>query len=56
MVPKQVLPLRVRVDLGVMAIKGYATHPRSPQLEPHYQMQFRIIPRTPLLWECLTLL
>ena len=41
--PKQVLPLLIRVDLGVMAIKGYSTLPRSQELEPYYQMQFSVI-------------
>ena len=31
MIPQQVLPLRVRVDLGVMALKKYYTPPREPQ-------------------------
>ena len=26
-------------------MKGYFTFPRSPELEPHYQMQFSIMPR-----------
>ena len=43
--PKQVLQLQVRVDLGVMAMKGYSTFPRSPKLEPHHQMQFSVISR-----------
>ena len=37
---KQVLPLLVIADLKVMAIKRY--------LEPHHQMLFSVIPRTPL--------
>ena len=28
----------------VMAMKGYSTLPRSPELEPQHQMQFNIIP------------
>ena len=43
---KQVLPLRFTVDLGVMAIKEYFPLFRSPELEPHNQMQFSVIPRT----------
>ena len=35
--------IRVRVDLGVMTIKGYSTLPKSPELEPNYQMQFSVI-------------
>ena len=27
-------------------MKGYSTLPRSPELEPHHQIQFSIIPRT----------
>ena len=34
--PQQVLPLQVRVDLGVMAMKGYSALPGAPELEPHY--------------------
>ena len=34
----QVLPLRARVDLGAMAIKGYSAFPKVPRLlEPHHQ-------------------
>ena len=37
--PYQVLPLRARLDLGAMAIKGYSTFPNAPALlEPHYQI------------------
>ena len=28
-----------------MAIKGYSTIPKSPELEPHHQMQFNVITR-----------
>ena len=35
------------VDLGLMAMKGYFTLPRSPEMESHYQMQLSVIPRTP---------
>ena len=32
------LPLRARVDLGAMAMKGYSVFPKAPELlEPHYQ-------------------
>ena len=41
--PKQVLPLRVRVDLGVMRMKSYFTLFRAPELVPHLQIQFSII-------------
>ena len=37
--PYQVLPFPVRVDLGVMAIKGYSAFPKAPALlEPHHQI------------------
>ena len=46
---------RVRVDLGVMTMKRYSTLPRSPELEPHRQMQYSFIPRILLLvWGGLT--
>ena len=33
------LPLRARVDLGAMAMKGYSAFPKTPALlEPHHQM------------------
>ena len=32
----------VRVDLGVMAMNGYSTFLRSPEMELHYQMQFSV--------------
>ena len=48
MEPKQILPLQVRVNLGFMPMKGYYTLLRPPELEPHYQMQFSVILRTPL--------
>ena len=45
----QVLPLRVKVDPGVMAMKAYSTLLKPPELEPHHQMQFTVIPKTPFL-------
>ena len=37
--PYQVLPLRSRVDLGAMAMKGYSAFPKSPSLlEPLHQI------------------
>ena len=43
---KQVPILQVRVDLRVIARKRYSTLTKSPGLiPPHYQMQFRIIPK-----------
>ena len=41
--PKLELLLQIRVHLRVMAMKGY-----FPELESHHQMQFSVIPRTPL--------
>ena len=33
------LPLRARVDLGAMAMKGYSAFPKAPVLlEPHHQI------------------
>ena len=47
MKPLQVLPPRLRVDIGVMAVKEWdSTLPESPELEPHYQIQFSVITRT----------
>ena len=37
-----------RMDLGVMKMKRYSTLSRELELEPHHQMQFSIIHRTPL--------
>ncbi len=35
----QVLPLRLRVDLGVMAMKGYSAFPKVPALlDIHHQI------------------
>ena len=36
----------VRVDLGVMAMKGYSVLPRAPGVEPHHQMASRHIRKT----------
>ena len=36
MEPLQVQPVWVRVDLGVMAMKGYSTFTKAPGLEPHH--------------------
>ena len=38
--------LTVRVDLGVMTMKGYSTLHKAQGLEPHSQTQFSVIPRT----------
>ena len=42
---EQVLPLWVRVGLGVMAMKRYSTLSRSPDIEPHHHMKFLGCPR-----------
>ena len=35
------LPLRARVDLGAMAIKGYSAFPKAQALlEPHHQIVY----------------
>ena len=34
----QVLPLRVRVDLGILTMKEYSTFPKDLGLEPHQQI------------------
>ena len=41
-----VLPILIRVVLRVMAMKEYFIFPKDSGLEPVYQMQFSIIPRT----------
>ena len=46
--PKYVLLLWVKVDQGVMAIKGYSTLPKASGLDPYYWMQFSNILRTSL--------
>ena len=38
--------LLTTVDYGVISIKGYLTLPRSPELESHDQMNFRVLTRT----------
>ena len=53
--PYQVLPFRVSVDLGAMAMKGYSAFPKAPALlEPHYQTVLCHIQDT--RWGGLTLL
>ena len=39
--------IKIEIYLGVMAMKQYFTLFRSPELEPHYLMQFNVIPRPP---------
>ena len=36
--PWLVLPLQVKVDLEVMAMKRYSTFPKALELEPYHQM------------------
>ena len=36
--PNTVLILWVSINLGVMAIKGYSTFPKAPELKPHHQI------------------
>ena len=43
-----VLPLRIRVDLDIITLKGYSTFPKSPKPETHHQMLFNVVHRTPL--------
>ena len=44
-VHKWVLPIRVWMNLGIMAMKGYSTLYKAPELELHHQMGFCLIPR-----------
>ena len=39
---------KVKVDLGVIAMKEYTTLMRSPELEPHHKMQFNDVLKTPI--------
>ena len=43
--PKQGMPMWVRVDLGIIAMKEYSTFCKAPELEPCHQIQFRVISR-----------
>ena len=45
-----VLPLRVTVDLGVMAMKGYSTHLKSSELGPPHQILFSVILSIPYFY------
>ena len=49
--PYHVTPLWFRVDLGVIAMKGYSSFPKAPGLEPHHQLQFTLIPRTLVIFD-----
>ena len=46
--PKQVQH-RIRVDLGVIAMKDYSTQPTSSKVDLYHQIQFNVILRTPLI-------
>ena len=48
---KQILPIRVRVKLEVIAMKGYSILPRYPELDPHHQKVLNVIYRTPFCEE-----
>ena len=46
---QRVIPLQVRVDRRVIAMKGYSILLKYPILQPAHQMYFSIIVRTSLL-------
>ena len=50
--PYQVLPLRSRVNLGAMTMKGYSTFPKAERLKTHHQIVQCQIQDT--LWGSLT--
>ena len=39
---------QIRENLGAMAMKKYSALFRSPEVEPHYHVQFEVIPKKPL--------
>ena len=41
----QILLIRARVDLGIMAMNVYSTFPKAPELEPHKLTQFSVTSR-----------
>ena len=43
MKPLQVLPHRIKVDMGVMTMNGYSTFLSAPGLETYLEMLFRVI-------------
>ena len=45
--PQQVVPPQARIDLGVMKLEEYSTLLKYSEVEPHHQMQFSVMPRTP---------
>ena len=44
--PRSICHNMVKLDLGVMAMKAFSIHPRSPELESCHHMQFSVIPWT----------
>ena len=42
--PEKAILLRVRVFLGIIAMKEHSILTESPELEPHHQIQFNVIP------------
>ena len=42
--PYQMLPLGARVDLRIMAMKGYDAFPKLPRLESHHQISLESYP------------
>ena len=44
-ITQKVLALRVQRDLGAMAINGYSTLPRSPDIEPHSPIKLCVLLR-----------
>ena len=46
LIPHQVYPHLVKVDLRVMGMERYFILPKASGMEPHYQMQFGVIFRT----------
>ena len=42
-----VIPLRVRVEVGIMSAKGYCKLPRAPALESHHRVKLSVLLTTP---------
>ena len=45
---KETKPNQVREELVVMSMEMDSTLSRAPELEPHHQIQFSVIPKTSL--------
>ena len=43
MEPKRVPQHRVKIDLGVIAMKEYVILHKAPEPKPHHQKKFRVI-------------